>query len=67
MSKQNMTRILELIRRQDFPDREILMLRLVYEIKPSLIAAKLKLPAEEVYDRIRAGKRRLRKELEGMR
>lgn len=67
LSKQNMTRILELIRRQDFPDREILMLRLVYEIKPSLIAAKLKLPAEEVYDRIRAGKRRLRKELEGMR
>ena len=67
VSKQNMARILELIRQQDSPDREILMLRLVYEIKPALIAQKLKLPAEEVYNRIRAGKRRLRKELEGMR
>lgn len=67
VSKQNMDRILELIRLQDQPDREILILRLVYEIKPSLIAAKLKLPAAEVYSRIRAGKRRLRKELEGMR
>lgn len=67
ISRQSVDRILELIRQQDPPDREILMLRLIYEIKPSLIAAKLKLPAEEVYNRIKAGKRRLRKELEGMR
>lgn len=67
LSRQQMIRILEIIQTQESPDREILMLRLIYEIRPALIAAKLKIPVAEVYDRIRAGKKRLKKELEGMR
>lgn len=41
------------------PDREILTLRLLYELKPALIAAKLQLPVSLVYERIRRGRTRL--------
>lgn len=62
--------VIKQIQAMEPPDREILMLRFVYEVKPTLIAAKLKLPIQEVYDRIRIGKRKLKKslkaDLEGM-
>ncbi|MDO5409761.1 MAG: sigma-70 family RNA polymerase sigma factor [Lachnospiraceae bacterium] len=64
LEKQQTTKILMQIQNLEFPDREILMLRLIYEMKPALIAAKLNLPAAEVYSRIRTGKRRLKKSLE---
>lgn len=41
------------------PDREILTLRLVYELKPADIAAKLNIPVTQVYERIRKGKAQL--------
>lgn len=63
-SRQQMKKIVSQIQIQDSPNREILMLRLIYEVKPSLIAAKLKLPVAEVYDRIRIGKRKLKRVLE---
>lgn len=41
------------------PDGKILTLRLLYELKPAEIAAKLSLPLPQVYERIRRGKARL--------
>lgn len=63
LTRQQVNQIVNQIQSQDPPDQEILMLRLIYEVKPSLIAAKLKLPVAEVYDRIRIGKRKLKKAL----
>lgn len=42
------------------PDRQVMTLRLLYELKPAEIAAKLELPVREIYDRIRKGKTQLR-------
>ena len=61
--RQQAEEVVRQIQALNSPDREILMLRLVYEVKPMLIAAKLKLPVEEVYDRIRIGKRKLKQKL----
>ena len=49
----------KLIKNMDPPDREILTLRFIYELKPSLIAEKLKLPVGVVYEKIRRGKERI--------
>jgi RNA polymerase sigma-70 factor (ECF subfamily) len=65
LSQQQMSEIVRQIEKQQSPDREILMLRLIYEVKPAVIAAKLQMSTEEVYERIRAGKRKLKKNLEG--
>lgn len=46
----------EVLDRLGSPDREILTLRFLYELKPALIAAKLDLPVKYVYERIRWGK-----------
>lgn len=68
--RQQAAEVVKQIQELEPPNREILMLRLVYEVKPALIAAKLKLPVEEIYDRIRMGKRKLKQklkaDLEGM-
>lgn len=68
--RQQAAEVVKQIQELEPPNREILMLRLVYEVKPALIAAKLKLPVEEIYDRIRIGKRKLKQklkaDLEGM-
>lgn len=45
------------------PDREILKLRFLYELKPSEISLKTKIPVSSVYDIIRKGKKNLKKEL----
>lgn len=52
--------------RLESPDREILTLRFLYELKPAWIAAKLELPVSLVYERIRRGKARLISALWGM-
>lgn len=61
--RQQAAEVVRQIQALEPPNREILMLRLVYEVKPTLIAAKLKLPVEEIYDRIRIGKRKLKRKL----
>lgn len=52
-------RVQSLLAALDPPDGEILTLRLLYELKPADIAAKLDLPTAQVYERIRKGKARL--------
>lgn len=59
LARQTAAEILRLLRALAEPDREILTLRLLYEVKPSLIAAKLGMPVQQVYEKIRSGKDRL--------
>lgn len=51
--------ILDFLQSQPMPEREILTLRWVYELKPSEIAAKNNLPIRQVYETIRRGKKKL--------
>lgn len=55
--------VCRLLRNTKQPDREILTLRILYGVKPADIAAKLHLPVQQVYERLRRGKNRLAESL----
>lgn len=68
LSPMTLGRILGLLAEMGQPDQEILTLRLIYTVKPADIAAKLRLPVNLVYEKIRRGKAKLASALkrEGM-
>lgn len=59
LNRRTVREVSRLLAAMEMPDREILTLRLLYEVRPADIAGKLNMPVTQVYERLRRGKSRL--------
>ena len=62
LKKHRISQVAAYIANCKAPDREILKLRFLYDLKPSEIAMKTGIPVSRVYEIIKAGKKNLKKE-----